>query len=119
LYLDLLPLEQYLFVDISNKGTEVRFYLENRTKIDGKLFKIIENHYERLHLFNRFRENSSEIITELVNTIKGSRTALTMGEISKIILETENKNKESFGFNYWKSILKIALAENEEFIKGF
>lgn len=119
LYLDLLPEDQYLFVNSKNEGTEITFYLENVTGINPQLFNIIESHYTKLHLLERFREASNDVISELVNALKANSKHSNLSKVVDAVIEAEEGNKKAFGFNYWKSILKIALVRNHEFLSRY
>lgn len=118
LYLDILPKEQYLFVDIEieNGILSVNFRLENQNNIDSKLYNLIVEHYTRLNLLNRFRENIDNVVIPLKNSIDTYKHKLPIDEIVQVIIETSEKNKKSFGYNYWKSILEISLVSNQNFI---
>src|SRR5699024_1602345 len=75
LYLDDLPEEQYLFVNIEvidNDVVTTEFYLDNPNGIDPVLYERIQNHYRNLHLCHRFKENADSVITELENVIRSS-----------------------------------------------
>jgi len=121
LYLDKLPEEQYLFVDITkSKGTfGTKFYLRNDGFIDEDLFTLIKFHYEKLFLFQRFSENNDLVITPLKNSIESYFTKLPLEEIKKVCIEISQKNQKAFGHNYWKSILEIALINDAEFMEQF
>lgn len=121
LYLDLLPIEQYLFVNliITDDLVTATFYIRNNGNITGKVFKIIETHYNRLHLLNRFSENINETITSLEITINSFKTKLPLGDIKNSIIERCNQGKIAFGHNYWKSILELELVNNDEYMNRF
>jgi hypothetical protein len=70
LYLDQLPSKQYLFVDIEIDGRdmETTFYCDNRNKICDALFNTISNHYDKMHLFQRFTDNNDLVISPLIIT---------------------------------------------------
>lgn len=118
LYLDQLPEEQYLFVDITvNGGTvEADFSLDNRYGIDPIFFERVQNHYQRLHLCNRFRENSHSVIAPLENVIKSYVDVLSVEEVVDLVIESAERNMDYFGFNYWKSILEIELVSSDDFL---
>ena len=121
LYLDLLPVEQYLFVKltIDEDVVTTTFYLQNNGDIVDEIFKIIENHYNRLHLLERFNASVNEIITSLENTITSFIGKLPMEDIKKAIIEKSNRDRIAFGYNYWKSILEIELMNNVEYMNRF
>ncbi|SIQ99575.1 hypothetical protein [Pontibacter lucknowensis] len=121
LYLDSLPEEQYLFVNIINVNgsIETDFYLDNPSGIDQELFELIHNHYTKLRLCPRFSENADSVITELENSIKNTAKRLPRSEVIDTIVETASDNKAAFGYNYWKSVLEIALVRDAAFMNTF
>lgn len=118
LYLDNLPKEQYLFVDINIEDDVIspHFYINNSNKISADLFLKIYNHYEKLHLCKRFQDNSDTVITSLENTLKTYSNKLSLSDLTDLVIETSNRNIETYGSNYWKSILEIELIKNKEFL---
>jgi 5-methylcytosine-specific restriction endonuclease McrA len=118
LYLDALPDIQYLFVDIDH-NLDFTFIIDNRNHINPDLFSIIESHYVKLDLGNRFLGNSNKVVSELTNTITSFKNKLPRGEIINCVIETENSNKALYGSNYWRSILKIELVQNNDFMDSF
>lgn len=116
LYLDDLPDVQYLFPNLSIDGATLRveFFIENRYNIDKDLFKKIQNHYNDLNLCARFSLNSDNVITELKNLLKSFQHHIKNEEMKKLIIEKEKKSCKFYGFNYWKSILKIECCTNDD-----
>lgn len=120
LYLDRLPKEQYLFVNINSTGNtlDLEYYIENKNNIDPSLFCLIDNHYNRLRLFQRFKENSGLVVSELENLIRANSKHLSIDKIREVVLEYCRENQKLVGHNYWKLILKKQLINNADFIKG-
>ncbi|QIA07130.1 hypothetical protein [Draconibacterium halophilum] len=120
LYLDELPEQQYLFVNIGVELEEnvitTEFYIDNRNNIDEAKYNLIRNHYERLHLCERFERNNDVVISPLENIIRTFSQTLEIEEVKELIEETSLRNKIYYGQNYWKSILEIALVNNEDFL---
>ncbi|MGB0863805.1 MAG: HNH endonuclease [Saprospiraceae bacterium] len=123
LYVNELPKEQFLFVDITvNRiyDIDLNYYLENKNGIEDDLFQLLEHHYNKLNLFQRFKENSDDIITEIENSINSYlKTKLSLKEIIDVIVEKNKEDKIQFGMNYWKSILEFALIHNKDFLARF
>ena len=120
LYLDELPDEQYLFVNINVVNNDVittRFYLENPNGVDPIFFGRIQNHYNKLHLCERFQENADTIITSLENTIKTYSDKLPLEDIIELVISNSERDMKHYGYNYWKSILEISLVNNDDFIE--
>lgn len=118
LYLDVLPDIQYLFVDV-DQTLDFTFIIENRNHINTDLFSIIESHYVKLDLTQRFKENSNKVVSELINSINSTKNKLPRAEIINSVIETENSNKALYGSSYWQSVLKIALVQNNKFMDSF
>lgn len=120
LYLDNLPDDQYLFVDINyNMDLDFTFNVDNRNQIPPALFSIIESHYRRLDLTQRFKENSNKVVSELTNSINSVKNKLPRIEIINSVIESEKSNVAIYGSNYWQSILKISLVYNDKFMDSF
>lgn len=121
LYLDPLPAEQYLYVNLAIAGDVVTttFYLQNNGDIPNDIFEIIETHYNKLHLLERFSANINEVITSLENTIISFISKLPLDEIKDSIIEKSNRDRIAFGHNYWKSVLEIELANCVEYMNRF
>lgn len=121
LYLDLLPLEQYLFVDISYPQGDMalKFRVRNIHNIDSNLFDLIKTHYDKLYLCQRFEENSDVIVSELKVTITNNIKRLNIKTALEVINEDQKEYKAIYGNNYWKSLLKLALLNDKKFISNF
>jgi hypothetical protein len=121
LYLDTLPPKQYLFVDISkykDGSLEFDFQLKNTNNIDLVLFKKIESHFNELHLSKRFREICNNEVTVFLSIISRGLQASSLDNLSKIIQEDIAIEMDIYGNNYWKSVLKKALLDDEEIINN-
>ena len=120
LYLDELPQEQYLFVnigvDIEGDVISTEFYLDNPNDIEEAKYNLIRSHYERLRLCERFERNNDIVISPLENVIRTFSQILDIEDVKASIVETSLRNKVHYGHNYWKSILEIALVNNENFL---
>lgn len=118
LYLDILPIEQYLFVDVTVTDTiDAIFIVENRSNINPQTFALISSHYERLHLTDRFRLNRDDVVSELINTIKEMTLMLTEQQIREVLINKSNRDRQNLGSNYWKSILAIELINSHAFFE--
>jgi hypothetical protein len=112
LYSDVIPLSQYLFVNVISK-TEFTFELKNVSKIDLTLFKVIESHYDKLNLLQRFREDSDEVISELDILISSAR--YLMNDDKKLLNFINNHYstiEKRDGVNNWKVVLVKAMLKS-------
>ncbi len=122
LYLDHLPQNQYLFVDVKidlrKKKITTNFKLHNDGNINGDFFNTIESHYLRLHLLSRFSHNCNDTISELKNTVRASmEEGVPLTTIINIIKRKSTKDKVHLGVNHWKIVLTEKLIEDPKFIK--
>ena len=118
LYTDVLPSVQYLFVDIHmlNGMVEADYRLSNTNNINAQLFRIIESHYEKLHLFNRFKSRTNTIITEMQNVINAYRTKVSLHDFIDMTYEKIEMDKLLHGHNHYKVVLEEALINNGAFM---
>lgn len=121
LYLDDLPKEQYLFVNIfldNFKEINFKFFLRNlESKIEAKLFQVICNHYKNLHLLNRMQLIAIEFMSELENKIIAFSEQLPLDNILKILIKSSESNRKVYGYNHWKYILEFSLLTSPIFLK--
>jgi len=120
LYLDVLPAEQYLFVDVTFDqygDMDFEFYLEKPKSVTADLFALIEFHFDSLNLFTRMREKAIPVISELQNSINSRLGNLSYPEIAQEIKDAAAANKLAFGQNYWKSIVEIELLDSSPFLR--
>lgn len=99
------------------KDYDQQFYTIYSTNF--KLFNLINNHYHKLHLCTRFKENSGDIITELDIEINRYKSEIGIENIKKVIVKQCNDYSKIFGFNYWESILKLSLINDPNYISRF
>ncbi len=118
LYLDTLPDLQYLFVNITyaDNTFSTEFYIENKYGISTALFSLIENHYNRLRLPQRFKESNDLVIPTLQNKIRPYIGKMSLQQIIETTIESAELNRKLYGFNYWQSILELELVNNPDFI---
>ncbi len=117
-YFDLLPLEQYLFVELNYDATNhlfsAFFVLDNRFGVDQNLFEIILKHYEKLSLIKRFEPEVRAIFEEVV---MGYETHLKDGRAPEDyrtqIAQIARMTKKTYGVNNHKALLYEALAVND------
>jgi len=119
LFLDVLPTEQYLFANVNVAGNEleIEYYLENRNGLDPALFRLIQSHYNRLHLLERFSDNCEDGIIELINSISAIKNKLSREEIREVTISKARMDLNKFGHNYWKAITDIALINSDDFFQ--
>lgn len=118
LYTDILPSEQYLFVDliVSENNVQPTFQLRNINNIDLDFYELLENHYSRLQLPQRFKRESHKVISELTNLISAGSHLLNENQIKELVLAKIGEDKVVFGNNYYKSILEEVLINSQVYL---
>ena len=118
LYSDVLPITQYLFVDIQivDSVVEADYRLSNINNINVQLFSIIESHYDKLHLFRRFKSKTNTIVSEMTNSINASIGKISKETFIDLTLDKINRDKLLHGSNYYKSILEKQLLNNDVYL---
>lgn len=121
LYTDVLPITQYLFVDIQivNGVVQADYRLSNVNNINVQLFSIIESHYDKLHLFSRFKSKTNTIISEMTNSIIASIGKVSKQTFLELTLDKINRDKLLHGNNHYKLILEEALLNNNPYLNQY
>ncbi|RCW92419.1 HNH endonuclease [Winogradskyella arenosi] len=118
LYTDILPSEKYLFVDllITANNIQPTFILRNTNNIDLDFFELLVSHYTKLHLLERFKQESHKIISELTHLICNFINSTPLNLLKTNILSKIEDDKAVFGCNYYKSVLEEALINNQQYL---
>jgi hypothetical protein len=118
-YLDTLPEEQYLFVQVfqdANNEMDFRFFLDNLSNIPEAEFNLIDSHFTRLKLFKRMKRSAVGMVSELKNSIISGVEKASLVDVVDTVKSTALRNKVSYGNNHWKAVLEIALVESDIFL---
>lgn len=120
LYYDQIPNIQFLFcnVNIISGTPNISFSINNPGGIPAPDFRIIDRHFNRLNLLDRFGKHSNTVVTDIVDSLSPSIHILSLAEASQHLIDEANASKVSFGNNYWKAILKETLASNVQFLSN-
>ena len=117
-YYHILPETQYLFVDLSfdERGVvNFNYRLDNVNHVDVRLFDLICRHYEKLDLLTRFKTKAISEYPEIESSL---RTFLSHEDINAFMTNLRLKamsDANSYGHNYWKVVLYLALADSNDY----
>ena len=121
-YTDKLPHEQYLYVDfeVSCNNIKAIYHLENHdNKINVEMYSLIERHFSKFDLLNRFNLKAIQEISELRNLYvvedfsnEAEYNAFVAKQIRKIKMDMPQ-----LGYNHWKVILYLSAATSDVFKK--
>lgn len=96
---------------------ETNFFLRNvNDTVDARLFKLLESHYGRLGLFRRFSDGADTVISSLRNIMEPLKMLHNISLAKQIGFDYVKREREAFGYNYWQSILRLELLNNEDFM---
>ena len=119
-YYELIPNNQYLFskIDFRSGFPVANFYLEKPSSHSECLFRLISEHYSRLNLLERYRENAPEILSETRVSIIFHEHSISV-DTARIWLRTEAEIiSNRYSVNNWKVALLYAMANSEDFISS-
>lgn len=119
-YTDTLPQEQYLYMDfeVSNNNIKATYRLENyANKIDEEMYSLIERHFAKFDLLNRFNIKAIQEIGELINlyVVKGISNEAEYKTFAAKQIRKINMDKPQLGYNHWKVILYQSAATSDVF----
>lgn len=119
-YTDTLPQDQYLYMDfeVSNNNIKATYHLENyANKIDVELYSLIERHFAKIDLLNRFNIKAIQEIGELINlyVVEGISNEAEYNTFAAKQIRKINMDKPQLGYNHWKVILYQSAATSDVF----
>ena len=118
-YTDILPNVQYLFVDFLVKGNNIMatYRLDNLGGISPDLFSLIERHFQRFDLLNRFNTKILQDLSELKNLYisEGVSNSDEFDKFAAKQIRKVNLDRPQLGYNHWKIILYYSAATSEVF----
>lgn len=118
-YRDDLPSETFLFAKASMVRNVVvpKFSIKNNGAIDHRLFAIIEGHFARLNLLSRYKKESNDEITNVVESVTSHCRSTDLDIIREGLGRNVDSIARRMGPNYWKVALMRALSECDDFIQ--
>ena len=121
LYLDTMPMVQFLFLDVSffDGVPRASFRLGNPNGIDAAMFQIIQFHFERLKLLERYLDRFGSIYRQILSAYSDNSYNGNPILVQRTLLHDARTLFTDFGRNYYIAIIKESLATNTEFINMF
>ncbi len=122
LYLDTLPNVQFLFANIEYEGEipRITFSIQNINGISQDLFLTIELHFKRLHLLRRYKEQFSSIYHQTYSSFKDKPMFVGNPDgVRDFLLSDVQTLFQDYGRNYYKAVIKDALARCDAFVNSF
>lgn len=119
LYYDNLISVRYLNVSISYKGDVpiAEYSLIKPTGISDSQFCLIQSHYTKLKLLERYRKRSPEVLSETQSSIKTHIKVKSIERVTQFLLEEAQRLRGRFSNNYWKVVLYEGMANSSKFVE--
>ena len=118
-YTDTLPDIRYLFARITSieGGIQFEYYLENRYGVDTNLYALIERHFNRYHLIDRYYTKAVQELSSIENIFKSEEITCEADYdkvTSKLIRKTD-ADAIAYGRNHWKIVMCYDAATSPVF----
>lgn len=119
-YSDIIPDEQFLYVDIiSSPNTDAFGFQFSIQMPDGfpiRSWTVIENHFMHLKLLKRYADNAND---EYITCLEMAKAHILHGgtNIQQFIEDFCIHESIKFGSNHWRVILKNQIASTQKFIE--
>lgn len=120
LYYDEITQYRFLYCSISyDKDIPVvEFQIRKNTNISDDEFQLIKTHYKKLKLLELFKKHSNSEIAETKRILQVYSKKKNLDLVREELKEESKQTKRQYGNNYWKAILKDALANNDTFLNS-
>ena len=114
-YYDEVPQTQYLKAKFSvdNKIPQVSFYLDFED--ESEVIDIIKNHFNKLHLLERYKAQSNGILSTECEEIRlWLSGGMSVEQCVQLLRNRAQASQETNGDNYWEACIYKAMSESEE-----
>ncbi len=118
-YSDPIPNQQFLHVEITTRPNSlaygVRFFLQKPQGYSNTDWQLIENHFKRLKLLNRYKEESND---EVITCFSASKSFIKNGgvDVAGFIGDICDDEELKLGGSHWRVVLKRQLALMPDFV---
>jgi 5-methylcytosine-specific restriction endonuclease McrA len=118
-YIDNIPNFQFLHgsVVFVYGIPHVQYQLRNpNNNIESSFYDIVVKHYSRLQLFELYKEESTDELSEIIRIFKIYLKNPSLESLRTNLMEDALQLQSQFGINYWRAILRITLSESGVFL---
>lgn len=118
-YTDVLPDERYVFANITPivGGVQFVYYLENRNAIDANLYALIERHFNRYHLIDRYYNKAVQELSNIENYFKFEEITCEVdyNKVADKLMRKTDADAIAYGKNHWKIVMCYEVATSPVF----
>lgn len=118
LYTDILPHEEYLFMDVfANDDTiDFVFRLDNsHGLVNPALFHKIATHYKKLNLLERMKRKAQSELKGFILSINMLYKLAGKESVIKSVMDSLAERKDAYGFNHWQVAFYKGLVNSTVF----
>lgn len=118
-YIDNIPNSQFLFGNVVfvTDIPHVQYHLRNpNNNINPSFYNIVLKHYSRLELFELYKEESTEELSEIIRIFKIYLENASLESLRSNLMTDALQLQSQFGINYWRAVLRLTLAESDIFL---
>lgn len=118
-YTDTLPDIRYLFAKITSieGGVQFEYYLENRYGVDANLYSLIERHFKRFHLIDRYYNKAVQELSNIKNHFMFEEISSEddYDRVANKLIRKTNEDAKAYGRNHWKIAMYYDAATSSVF----
>lgn len=116
-YSDALPDAQFVYVTLHQhvalKGVGATFSLQQPVDVPAEQWRLIDSHFRRLHLIDRYDELGNDEIAEMLSDGKAYQDA-GGSDVQDFLRCRSTDRRGVYGRNHWVAVLMSALAEHQD-----
>lgn len=118
-YTDTLPDIRYLFARITHieGGVQLEYYLENRNGVDANLYALIERHFKRFHLKDRYYDKAVQELSNIENYFKFEEITCEAeyDKVANKLIRKTDADAIAYGRNHWRIVMYYDVATSPVF----
>ena len=118
-YTDTLPDIRYLFARITHieGGVQLEYYLENRNGVDANLYALIERHFKRYHLKDRYYDKAVQELSNIENYFKFEEITCEAeyDKVANKLIRKTDADAIAYGRNHWRIVMYYDAATSPVF----
>lgn len=114
-YFDSIPVEQFLFVELSIKDDLIvsDFYIKiDELAVPSNIRVILNKHVKKLDLLERYSNEIDNVVSELKIRLNECSNINTADVAAMLLIEHSVKSK-LYGHNYWLAVFYKEISENQ------
>lgn len=117
-YNDMIPNYQFLVCDLAFNGAipilSFRFAFPANTAMAERF--IIERHFNRLHLLERYNDEVPKVLSDIDNDVRSQPPGTLVQDICDILQRKANIMAGKCGINYWYALAYARISQEQPYV---